>query len=139
MLYTTEELRKMHRHFFHPNSDRLYAVMKRADPGKCSPQDLQELEDITAQCDVCQRLSRAPSRFRVSLPHKNIVLNLVLCLDIMLLDQRPVLHCVDKDSKFNSAAFLPGETVDKLWTTYQGIWALPYVGHPEHMHADQGP
>ncbi|CDF33317.1 unnamed protein product [Chondrus crispus] len=139
MLYTSGELRKIHRHFFHPTSDRLYAVMKRADPEHCSPQDLHKLEDVTARCDVCQRLSRAPSRFRVSLPHKDIVFNRILCVDIMFLDKKVVLHCVDKDTKFNSAAFISDQTVDTLWSTYQKIWSLPYAGHPEHMHADQGP
>ena len=62
-LYTTEELRKMHRHFFHPKSERLYAVMRRSDPNNCSPQNLRDLEDIESRCEVCQRLRRAPSRF----------------------------------------------------------------------------
>ena len=59
--YTSGEIRKIHRHLFRPTSDRLYAVMKRANPEHCSPQDLHKLEEITARCDICQRLSRAPA------------------------------------------------------------------------------
>ena len=68
ILYTTDELRKIHRHFLHPKSERLYAVMRLSDQNSCSPQDLRQLQEIASKCDVCQRLSRAPSRFRVSLP-----------------------------------------------------------------------
>lgn len=139
LLYTTEELRKMHRHFFHPKSIRLYAVMKRADPDNCTPRDLHELEEISSRCDVCQRLSRAPNRFRVSLPHDDVVFNRIPFVDIMFLDGKAVLHCVDRETKLKAAAFLPDETADTAWQTYQKIWSLPYVGHPEHMHADQGP
>ena len=105
MLYTSAELGRIDRNFLHPTCDGLYAVMKRADPEHCSPQDLHKREDITARFDVCQRLSRAPSRFPVPFPHKDIVFNRILCVDIMFLDKKAVLHCVDKDTKFNRAAF----------------------------------
>jgi len=50
-----------------------------------------------------------------------------------------VLHYVDKDTKFNSASFLPGESVDDIWRSYQLMWLLRYVGHPEELHGGQGP
>lgn len=31
VFYTEKELRKMHRHFYHPSSEKLYAQIKRAD------------------------------------------------------------------------------------------------------------
>ena len=129
----------MHRHFFHPKSEGLYAVMRRSGPNSCSPQDLRQIQEIITKCDVCQRLSRAPSRFRVSLPMENVVFNRILCVEIMYLESNPVLHCVDRETKFNAATFLPDETTETAWQTYQRIWSLLYVGHTEHMHADQGP
>lgn len=32
-----------------------------------------------------------------------------------------MLHVVDKDTKFNSAIFLCGETADEVWRTYEHI------------------
>lgn len=139
ILYTQEELRKVHRHFYHPDSQRLFSVLRRANPEECSSQTLAELEDVEEECDICQRLSKAPSRFRVSMPHDSITFNRLLFCDLMFLEGKPVLHCVEKDTKFNVAAFLTGESVDDVWRTYQMIWSLKYVGHPDTLHADQGP
>ena len=70
---------------------------------------------------------------------EDVIFNRILCVDIMYLDGKSSLHCVDRETKFNGAAFLSGETSDAVWQTYQSTWSLPYVGHPEHMHVDQGP
>lgn len=145
MLYTEEELRKVHKHFFHPKSERLYAVLKRGDPESVTTEDLKCLEKLAKKCDVCQRYAAGPRRFRVSLPKEDVVFNRTLCIDLMFLttqEGKPkgaVLHCVDKDTKFNAACFLPDQTLETVWRSYQMIWSLPYVGHPEHMHVDQGP
>ena len=102
-------------------------------------QDMRKIEDILRSCDVCHRLSRAPSRFRVSLPRDEIVFNCILCVDIMSLTGKEVLHSLDRETKFNAASFLSDQTVGTAWKAYQTMWSLPYVGHPEHIHADQGP
>lgn len=39
--YTSEELRKLHNHFFHPDSGRLYAMLRRADNANSTPSDLK--------------------------------------------------------------------------------------------------
>ena len=113
-LFTSEELRKLHNHFFHPESGRLYSMLKRADDSQTTPSDLKELERIASECNVCQRNMAAPTRFRTVLPPEDVVLNRFLCMDIMFLDGKAVLHMVDKDTKFSAAAFLPEQTADKV-------------------------
>lgn len=87
---------------------------------------------------MCQRLSSAPSRFRASLPEVDTVFNRVLCCDLMKIDKSMLLHCVDKDTKFNAAEFLQNESAEDVWESYQRIWALRYIGHPDVLHADAG-
>ena len=137
--YTSEELLKLHKHFFHPDSGRLYAMLKRADNASTTPSDLKELERVASECDVCQRNMAAPSRFRTALPADDVVFNRCVCMDIMFLEGKAVLHMVDKDTKFSAAAFLPKQTVDELWSTYLSHCVLPYIGHALEIHADQGP
>ncbi|CDF36780.1 unnamed protein product [Chondrus crispus] len=139
IFYTSEEMLKLHKHFFHPDSGRLYAMLKRADNASTTPSDLKELERVASECDVCQRNVAAPSRFRTALPSDDVVLNRCVCMDIMFLEGKAVLHMVDKDTKFSAAAFLPKQTVDELWSTYLSHWILPYIGHALEIHADQGP
>ena len=139
VMFTEAELQKTHRHFFHPQSERLYAVMKRADPETTSPTVLSDLERIAATCDICQRAAQKPHRFRVSLPEGDIVFNRTVCLDLMFLDSKTVLHIVDKDTKFSAAAFLGRETAEAVWEVYMRIWTNKYIGFSDVMSADQGP
>ena len=44
ILVTLPELRKCHRHFYHPNSQRLFAILRRSRREEFSPQILQQLE-----------------------------------------------------------------------------------------------
>ena len=139
ILFTETELMKMHRHFHHPDSERLYSFMKSSDPGKTSPQVLTDLKRISAACDLCQRLSHAPHRFRVALPDGEVVFNKTVCLDLMYLDNAAVLHVVDKDTKFSAATFLSNETAKETWNTFMRIRVCTYIGFPDVMATDQGP
>ncbi|CDF36767.1 unnamed protein product [Chondrus crispus] len=139
ILFTESELMKVHRHFHHPDSERLYSVMSRAEPDKTSPEVLRTLKRISSTCDLFQRRSRAPHRFRASLPDADVVFNRTLCLDLMYLENTPVLHVVDKDTKFSAAAFLGKETADATWNTFMNIWVCVYIGFPDAMATDQGP
>ena len=132
------ELGRVHRHFYHPNSERLYSLTKRGVPGKTSFKVLHDLEKIESTCDLCQRFSHAPHRFRVSLPDKDVVFNRTVCMDIMFLEGNPVLHIVEKDTKFSAAAFLKGETTDETWGTFMRIWVSVSIGFPETIATDQG-
>lgn len=139
ILYTVPELRKIHRHFYHPHSEKLYAMMRRADPKKVSPEVLADLERVSATCEVCQREADAPHRFRVSLPGSDCIFNRTVCMDLMSLDGNSVLHVVDKDTKFGAASFLSSESTSGVWETFMLIWVSPYVGFPDEVATDQGP
>lgn len=119
VLFTTPELRRVHRHFIHPEPHRLYAMMKRGAPEKLRPEYLTALEEITRSCDVCQRQTNAPHRFRVSMPHGECTFNRLVSLDLMSLEKCTALHVVDVDTKFGAACFLPNEgTKESLVRTY---------------------
>lgn len=135
--YTTVELGRLHRHFNHPQADRLSALLRRAGGGTTDASTQAELERLTATCDVCQRLAQAPGRFRVAMPHKDVVFNRTVLMDLMYLDGRSVLHAVDEDTLFNAAAFTRGEKLEELWQLYLHVWVHPYVGHPQVLHVDQ--
>lgn len=139
VLYTSNQLLNVHRHFYHPNPENLYAVMKLSEPEEVSPDVPSDLEKISATCDVCKREADSPHRFRVSIPGSDCVINRTVCLDLMSLDGDTVLHVVDKDKKFNTACFLSGESVADFWEAFIRIWVSPYIGYPDVISVDQGP
>lgn len=69
LFYSESELRKIHRHFFHPHLDRLFAVLKRADAESVSPKVFLDTLKIQSTCDVCQRSAAATHQFGASLPN----------------------------------------------------------------------
>lgn len=56
--YTFPELQLIHRHFFHTDSSRLYALMQRAKDEHAVPQALKNLQDVAAAREVSQRLAK---------------------------------------------------------------------------------
>eukprot|EP00168_Porphyra_purpurea_P020863 TRINITY_DN895_c0_g1_i6.p1 TRINITY_DN895_c0_g1~~TRINITY_DN895_c0_g1_i6.p1 ORF type:complete len:1091 (+),score=259.84 TRINITY_DN895_c0_g1_i6:1132-4404(+) len=137
--YSMSELERLHRHFNHPAADRLTAVLRRTADPKAEPDTQKKVERLTAACDVCQRLARAPGRFRVAIPDEDVVFNRTVLLDLMYLDGRSVLHVVDKDTLYSAATLCSGEAIEDLWTLYLETWVHAYVGHPQIMHVDQAP
>lgn len=137
--YTLGELDRLHKHFNHPQPDKLAAVLRRAGDPNAEPSTRSQLDKLTEACDVCQRLARAPGRFRVALPSDDIVFNAVVLIDIMYLNGRTLIHVVDKDTNFSAAGFTRGERIEELWQLYLDVWVHKYVGHPQVMHADHAP
>ena len=140
VLYSSADLVKIHRHFYHPHADRIYNLMRKAEDPEDTPETHRSLEKITDSCEICQRLSKAPGRLRVSLPPETIVFNRVVLMDLMSLGGQTVLHMVDKDTLFSAACFLRnGETTRDIWDAYIHYWVKPYVGYSDQIHEDQGP
>eukprot|EP00171_Calliarthron_tuberculosum_P018035 IDg18035t1 len=139
-MYSETELKRIHRHFYHPKPERLYSLIKRAGDREATPETMKKLENLTESCDVCQRLSEQPGRFRVSLPNEEIVFNRVVLIDLMYLDSKSVLHIICKDTLFSAAIFLSdGESAQNIWDAYMRYWVNPYVGFSKAIHTDQGP
>ena len=140
VLYTTNEVRRIHRHFFHAHPERIFSLMKRAEDPDAIAETVKELKELTSSCDIFQKLAKEPGRFRVSLPSEDIVFNRTVYMDIIYLDVKSVLHIVDKDAQFSAAAFLShGETTEDVWHVYMTHGVIPYVGYSTEIHVDQGP
>lgn len=136
--YTTAELTRLHRHFYHPPARRLYDLLRRANPRDSSPETLRTLEQLAAACSVCQTFGARPYRFRVSFPASPIRFNEEVSLDLFWLDGKPALHVADMQTGFGNAVFLRGQRVEDVWDAFVECWTTHYVGHPSMMRIDQG-
>ena len=95
ILYTRQELHKLHLHFFHPSARKLFNLVKRAHPTKATAQTRRLLEEISKSCSTCTEFSTRGLRFKVSMPEEDLSFNQTLAMDLMYLDNKPVLHVVD--------------------------------------------
>lgn len=64
-MYTEMELKKIHLYFYNPQPMQIYKMRKQAKDPRATPEILGSLEKITKSCDICQRISSQPGRFRV--------------------------------------------------------------------------
>ncbi len=75
MLFTKEELRKLHTQFGHPSTDALINILKKAKPDNVNPSVRRTLQGIADRCAPCQTWAPRSARFRVSFPMDNITFN----------------------------------------------------------------
>ncbi|KAF1360357.1 hypothetical protein EJ07DRAFT_165511 [Lizonia empirigonia] len=116
--YLTEvELAQLHRRFGHPAAGRLHKVLARAG-----------YNDITG---------KAPGRFQFTL-RDDIDFNYRLIVDVMYINQRPVLHAVDEATAFQAARFLTNMKASTTWDTLRAMWIDMYVGPPDVIATDAG-
>lgn len=137
VFFLWDEFCRMHRHFKHPAPDRFHAIIKRAEPLHEHCHSPRNLEDVTKRCEVCQREHSPPYRFRLQIPMGDEVFNEVVCLNLMKINGRSVIHAVDHAANFRLAKFLNRENVEELWRTFEQMWSLTYVSPPNATACDQ--
>ncbi len=106
VLFTKEELRKLHTQFGHPSTDALVSILKKAKPENVDSSVRRTLQDIANRCDPSQTWAPRRERFRVSLPIDNITFNHEIEVDVMFIDGDPVLHIIDRGTKYSAAKFM---------------------------------
>lgn len=139
LIFTIVELTRVNRRFSHTQLEKIFQLVRMADSHNTAARDLDRPEMITRRCDVCQRLAAAPNRFRVTFPNSNCTFNRFVCLDLMKIDSKLVLHAVDRNAKLSSTRLLLVETTMAIWETFTRMGANSYIGYPEIKAIDQGP
>ena len=130
------ELEKVHRQLYHPTSEKLFNLLKKARPEEAIPETKCNLEELTNQCGPCQRIRTAPNRFRVSFGAEHVQFNERVLMDIMYINGDPVPHIVDEGTHFNASQFLPAVSTDSVWQALLKCWGAIYTGLPNRALLD---
>ena len=109
---TETELRRLHRRFGHPTTDRLHSLLIKAGHKDVSKSFLKEIEKF---CHNCQMNHQSPRRFKFTL-HEDYEFNYEIMVDIMYLNNRPVLHVIDVATAFQAGKFMTSLTALGLIT-----------------------
>lgn len=135
--FTREELTRLHLHFMHPSSRRLFDLIARSDPTKATPSIRKLIESISEACSTCQSFKSAPLRFNASMPKDNVVFNHTISIYLVWLDERPAVHVIDEQTRFWSAAFLKSKAANDIWNAFVACWVSTYIGFPSKIRSDQ--
>ncbi|KAK6224925.1 hypothetical protein QIS74_03252 [Colletotrichum tabaci] len=134
MFFTEGQLRRLHRRFGHPRTDRLHQLLKNAGHNDV---DSAILEKIKRFCHHCQSHDPAPRRFKFSLKDESHF-NYEIVVDVVRLGEKNVLHVIDTETGFQGATFLKSLSARDTWNALCKCWISTYVGPPDHIVHDPG-
>jgi hypothetical protein len=134
-VYLTEpQLRRLHRRFGHPRTERLYRLLKNTGHN-----DVQEeiLRKIGKFCHHCQTHDPAPQRFKFTIKD-DCHFNYEIVIDIVQLKGRRALHVIDVATSFQAATFVRSMSARDTWNALCRCWIYVYQGPPDVVSHDPG-
>lgn len=136
--YIEREVRRIHRNFYHPSTEKLHNLIGKGTPQHNIPHLLRILENVRSTCNNCKRIANEKIHFRVSLQNENCVYNRTAEMDLMKIKNITILHVVHKDIKFSAAAFLSREASKEVLEPFLCCWIAAYIEYPDNAVLDQG-
>lgn len=135
-LFSTMELAQINRNLGYAPAEAVFSVLKLAYSIETEVSDLHKLQDITQSCKGCLLYSKQPNRCRAVLPDR-CIFNFDVAIDVMYIQNHPVLHIVCRQTHFSIAALLPRMDSFTIWTVFMQTWVIPYLGVPFNLWVDQ--
>jgi hypothetical protein len=102
ILFTKEELKRMHLSFYHPSNQSRANTIKKGRPEQLDHDTLKILEETSNACQVCQRLGPTQFVSRYPFQKKISFFGDDFSIDLMFLDGSAVLHVVDTETRFSA-------------------------------------
>jgi hypothetical protein len=130
---TETEIRRLHKRFGHPSVQRLQRVLERAGHDV----DSDVLQHLTKFCKHCQKHGKSPGRFRFTL-RDDVEFNYSIFVDIMYINNQPLLHIVDEGTRFQNGKWLRNISARHTWEKLQECWINTYLGPPDLIVHDAG-
>lgn len=134
---TKNELRRLHRRFGHQATDKLMNLFESYDIDNIGPETRRVLDIISRTCDACQVYTQKPRRFKFTL-RDDVTFNHTIYADILYIENKPILHVVDKATRFQAAAWLMTVNAESLWIALRRCWIDIYLVPPDIIAHDAG-
>lgn len=127
ILLTRSELRRLHLHFMHLSADELIRLLWWALPRTKTLETEQIIGEISDACATCQEYRPSPLCFRTCIFPDKVIFNYELAIDIMLIDEVPILHIADSHTHFQNAVVSRSRSVQESWNAFIECWATVYI------------
>ena len=108
------ELRQLHRCFDHSSALKLRRILERF--GHDDDLIKTALNKLTEYCTFCQKHEKSPERFKFTL-REDVNFNYSIIVDIMYIDNEPILHVIDEATRFQSTRWLANISARHTWDT----------------------
>lgn len=130
---TDTELRQLYRRFGHPSVGKLHKVLE------CTGHktDTKIIDNLTKYCIHCQKHRKSPGRFKFTLK-EDANFNYSIFVDIIYIDDSPILHVIDKATRFQAARWLNNIFAKHTWETLRLCWIDVYIGLPDPITHNAG-
>lgn len=99
--------------------------------------DSKIIEKLTRICHQCQLHRNSPGRFKFTLKD-DYEFNYSIVIDVLYIDNRPVLQVIDSATCFGAAKFLKFMIAECAWDSLKCCWIDTYLGPPEYIIHDAG-
>lgn len=86
------KLSKLHLQFYLRSAEKLFALLKRADPCWAASEVKKLFENVRAVCHACSTSSSRPFRFGASFPPDEITFDHEVAVDLVWMDGSPVMN-----------------------------------------------
>lgn len=83
ILFTQAELRRLHLHFIHTATKKLFNLLGRARPESTIEKLRVTLQQIAEACESCRDFRPPLIRFKASLPPESTTFNHEIAIDVM--------------------------------------------------------
>lgn len=90
----TKELKKVHERFQHASPQKLYMLLRRADPHRATHSVRKKLEEVSAALNSCRPFSSPRFRFRACISPEILLFNQEVSVVLFWLQSRRVFHVV---------------------------------------------
>ena len=116
----------------------LYKLLKRAKTADVDEKTRVKIEEITKRCSTCAIHSSKPKYFMLTVGNEDDRFNHCVAVDIMFINNKPILHVVDEVTHFQEATWLRNSTSAEVWKSFLRCWSMVYIGPPDYLRVDQG-
>ncbi len=132
-LLTDTELRQLHRRFDHPSTTRLRLLLERSG----HKINKLTLDKLIKYCSYCQKHGKLPGQFKFTL-RDNVNFNFTIFVDIMYINNSPILHVVDEVTRYQAAKWLQNVLSKHIWDVLRLCWIDYYLGPPDFIRLNAG-
>lgn len=134
--YTKGQIRRLHKHFIHPSASKLYELLRKASSNELESDIRKLIEEISRSCATCAEINDRPVSFSVRTPD-SVIFNQQLLIGIMYYNSRPIIHIVDRGTRFSEARYLRRADAMTFWNIFVQAWSFLYMEHPSSILTDQ--
>ena len=128
--------KKLHLQFGHPSSERLIKLVKNS--GDNNETLIDEIKQISANCDICKRYRKNMPRPIVTFPLAS-VFNETVAMDLKIYKNNSIyfMHVIDHVTRFSAAAVIRSKKAEVIVRNFFQIWVSVF-GCPNTVLSDNG-